>query len=329
MSVLVTGGAGFIGSHLTEALLERGETVWVLDDLSTGNLQNIWHLFEHPRFHFVEGSVLDEGVLAETMRHCRKVYHLAAAVGVKLVVDDPLRTLETNVRGTETVLRWALRLGCKVLVASTSEVYGKDTRNGEKFREDDDITLGVSLRWGYACSKALDEYLARAYWRQKGLPVVIARLFNTVGPRQSPAYGMVIPRFVRQALAGEPITVYGDGKQVRSFCYVGDAVRALIGLMETPGLEGEVFNVGNDEPITIEELAHKVKAMTNSPSEIVYVPYEQVYGADFEDIRYRVPDISKLRQAIGYEPTVPLDEILRRVIDYERARLGKTPSPTL
>ena len=320
---MVTGGAGFIGSDLVEALLERDEEVWVLDNLSTGNLQNIWHLFDNPRFHFVEGSVLDEPVLAEAMKRCRKVYHLAAAVGVKLVVDDPLHTLETNVRGTETVLRWALRLGCKVLVASTSEVYGKDTHNGTKFSETDDITLGVALRWGYACSKALDEYLARAYWRQKGLPVVIARLFNTVGPRQSPAYGMVIPRFVRQALKGDPITVYGDGKQVRSFCYVGDTVRALIGLMETPGLEGEVFNVGNDEPITIEELARKVKEMTGSPSEIVYVPYDQAYGPDFEDIRYRVPDISKLCQAIGFAPSVSLDEILRRVIDYERARLDK------
>ncbi len=321
MAVLVTGGAGFIGSHLSEALLERGEEVWVLDNLSTGNLQNIWHLFDHPRFHFVEGSVLDEVKLQEAMRPCRKVYHLAAVVGVKLVVQDPLGTLETNVRGTEAVLRNSLRFGCKVLIASTSEVYGKDTRNGEKFRENDDITLGTALRWGYACSKALDEYLARAYWRQKGLPVVIARLFNTVGPRQSPAYGMVIPRFVGQALKGEPITVYGDGKQVRSFCWVGDAVNALIGLMETPGLEGEVFNVGNDEPVTIEELAQKVKAMTDSPSDIIYVPYEQAYGPDFEDIRYRVPDISKLREAIGYEPTMNLDGILERVIAYERGKM--------
>lgn len=317
MSVLVTGGAGFIGSHLVEALLERGEEVWVLDDLSTGNLQNIWHLFDHPCFHFIEGSVLDETKLQEVMKPCRKVYHLAAAVGVKLVIQNPLGTLETNVRGTEMVLHYALRFGCKVLLASTSEVYGKDTRNSDKFREEDDITLGTALRWGYACSKALDEYLARAYWRQKGLPVVIARIFNTVGPRQSPAYGMVVPRFVRQALNGEPITVHGDGKQVRSFCYVGDTVQALIGLMEMPSLEGEVFNVGNDEPVTIEELADKVKAMTNSPSEIKYVPYEQVYGPDFEDIHYRVPDISKLRQAIGYEPTLNLDGILERVIEYE------------
>jgi len=320
MAVLITGGAGFIGSHLAEALLEIGEEVWVLDNLSTGSLQNIWHLFDNPRFHFVEGSVLDESKLIEAMRPCRKVYHLAAAVGVKLVVQDPLGTLETNVRGTENVLRVALQFGCKVLISSTSEVYGKDVRDGEKFRETDNIILGTAMRWGYACSKALDEYLSRAYWKQKGLPVVIARLFNTVGPRQSPAYGMVIPNFVRQALANEPITVYGDGKQVRSFCWVGDTVNALIKLMETPGLEGEIFNVGNDEPITIEELALKVKAMTNSSSEIVYIPYEQAYGHGFEDIRYRVPDITKLRQAIGYQPTLGIDGILERVIEYERSR---------
>jgi len=322
MAVLVTGGAGFIGSHLVEVLLKGGEEVWVLDNLSTGNLQNIWHLFDHPRFRFVEGSVLDEGKLVEAISTCRKVYHLAAAVGVKLVVEDPLGTLETNVRGTENVLRCSLRFGCKVLLASTSEVYGKDVQNEKgKFSEDDDITLGTALRWGYACSKALDEYLARAYWRQKGLPVVIARIFNTVGPRQSPAYGMVIPRFVQQALKGEPITVYGDGKQVRSFCHVSDTVCALVGLMETPGLEGEIFNVGNDEPITIEELARKVKETTNSPSEIVYVPYERAYGPDFEDIRYRVPDITKLRNTIGYEPTKRLDDILSEVIAYERSKL--------
>ncbi|MCX7642362.1 MAG: SDR family NAD(P)-dependent oxidoreductase [Armatimonadetes bacterium] len=322
MAVLVTGGAGFIGSHLVEALLKRGEEVWVIDNLSTGSLQNIQHLFCNPRFHFVEGDILDEQKLDEVMSYCCKVYHLAAAVGVRLVVQDPLRTLEINVRGTENVLRLALRYGCKVLLASTSEVYGKDVHDGQvKFSETDDITLGTALRWGYACSKAIDEYFARAYWRQKGLPVVIARIFNTVGPRQTPVYGMVVPRFVQQALMGEPITVYGDGKQVRSFCWVGDTVRALIGLMETPGLEGEVFNVGNDEPITIEELAYRVKEMTNSNSEIVYVPYEQAYGPDFEDIRYRVPDISKIRQAIGYQPTLDLNGILERVIEYERQRL--------
>lgn len=320
MAVLITGGAGFIGSHLAEALLESGEEVWVLDNLSTGSLRNIWHLIDNPRFHFVEGSILDESELEEAMRSCRKVYHLAAAVGVKLVVQDPLGTLETNVRGTENVLRIALRFGCKVLISSTSEVYGKDANNGEKFRETDNITLGTAMRWGYACSKAIDEYLSRAYWKQKGLPIVIARIFNTVGPRQSPAYGMVIPNFVRQALANEPITVYGDGKQVRSFCWVGDTVNALIKLMETPGLEGEIFNVGNDEPITIEELALKIKAMTNSSSKIVYIPYEQAYGPEFEDIRYRVPDITKLRQAIGYQPTLNIDEILQRVIEYERSK---------
>lgn len=323
MATLVTGGAGFIGSHLVEALLERGEEVWVLDDLSTGNLKNIWHLFDHPRFHFVEGSVLEEAKLEEAMRLCRKVYHLAAAVGVKLVVENPLGTLETNVRGTELVLRCALRFGCKVLLASTSEVYGKDASKKGRFLESDNIMLGTALRWSYACSKALDEYLARAYWQQKGLPVVIARIFNTVGPRQSPAYGMVLPRFVQQALRGEGITVYGDGKQVRSFCWVGDTVRGLIGLMEASQVEGEIFNVGNDEPITIEELAFKVKEKTNSPSEIVHLPYEQAYGPGFEDIYYRVPDISKLRRMIGYKPMVGLEEILQRVIAYEMQRLER------
>ena len=317
MAILVTGGAGFIGSHLVETLLNQGEEIWVLDDLSTGNLQNIWHLFENPHFHFVEGSVLDELKLKEIMRPSRMVYHLAAVVGVKLVVEEPLWTIETNVRGTELVLKLALQLGCKVLITSTSEVYGKDIRNGVRFREDDDLTLGTALRWGYACSKALDEYLARAYWQQKGLPVVIVRLFNTVGPRQSPAYGMVIPRFVKQALKGEPITVYGDGQQVRTFCWVGDVVQALIDLMKISKVEGEIFNVGNDEPVTIEELAKRVKRLTNSPSRIVCLPYEQVYGSDFEDIRYRVPDITKLQRAIDYKPTRCLDKILKRVIDYE------------
>ena len=317
MAILVTGGAGFIGSHLVETLLNQGEEIWVLDDLSTGNLQNIWHLFENPHFHFVEGSVLDELKLKEIMRPSRMVYHLAAVVGVKLVVEEPLRTLEVNVRGTELVLKLALQLGCKVLITSTSEVYGKDIRNGVRFREDDDLTLGTALRWGYACSKALDEYLARAYRQQKGLPVIIVRLFNTVGPRQSPAYGMVIPRFVKQALKGEPITVYGDGQQVRTFCWVGDAVRALMDLMKISKVEGEIFNVGNDEAVTIEELANRVKKLTNSPSRIVCLPYEQVYGSNFEDIRYRVPDITKLQRAIEYKPTMCLDEILKRVIDYE------------
>jgi len=317
MAILVTGVAGFIGSHLVDTLLNLGEEVWVVDDLSTGNLQNVFHLFENPHFHFVEGSVLDESKLKEIMQPCRIVYHLAAVVGVKLVVEEPLWTIETNVRGTELVLKLALQLGCKVLITSTSEVYGKDIRNGVRFREDDDLTLGTALRWGYACSKALDEYLARAYWQQKGLPVVIVRLFNTVGPHQSPAYGMVIPRFVKQALKGEPITVYGDGQQVRTFCWVGDVVQALIDLMKISKVEGEIFNVGNDEPVTIEELANRVKRLTNTQSRIVYLPYEQVFGSNFEDIRYRVPDITKLQRAIDYKPTRCLDKILKRVIDYE------------
>lgn len=318
MSVLITGGAGFIGSHLAEALLETGEEVWALDDLSTGNLRNILPLFEHPRFHFEEGSVLDAGKVRKVAANCRKIYHLAAVVGVRLVFEKPLETIETNVQGTEIVLKTALQYGCKVLIASTSEVYGKDTRNGDKFRETDDITLATSLRWGYACSKALDEYLARSYAQQKGLPVVIVRFFNTVGPRQSPAYGMVIPRFIRQALTGKPITIYGDGKQVRSFGWVGDVVRSIMQLMAISQSEGQVVNIGNDEPVTIEDLAHKIKAKTESDSQIAHIPYEQAYGPDFEDIRYRVPDIGKLRNIIAYEPTVNLEEILNRTIAFEK-----------
>lgn len=318
MSVLVTGGAGFIGSHLVEALLESGQTVYVLDDLSTGSLRNIRHLFDHPNFHFELGNVLEREKLNDLASECRYIYHLAAVVGVKLVFEQPLRTIESNVLGTSYVLEAALHHGCKVLLTSTSEVYGRDSVAGNRFKESDDLTLGTSIRWCYACSKALDEYLARAYAIEKGLAVVLVRLFNTVGPRQTGAYGMVVPRFVSQALEGKPITVYGDGKQVRSFAWVGDVVEALMALMNCEAAEGEVFNVGNDEPITIRELAEKVKEKARSSSPIVHIPYVEAYGEGFEDIRYRVPDITKVRQLIGYEPKVNLDEIIERVIEYYR-----------
>ncbi|HIE08992.1 MAG TPA: SDR family NAD(P)-dependent oxidoreductase [Armatimonadetes bacterium] len=329
MRVLVTGGAGFIGSHLCEKLLEEGYEVYALDDLSTGSLQNILHLMGEPRFHFVLGSILDEEEVDRLVAKCRQVYHLAAVVGVKLVFEDPIRTIEVNVRGTENVLEAALRHGRKVLIASTSEVYGKDVRNPTgKFKEEDDIIIGPSIRWCYACSKALDEYLARSYFIKKGLPVVIARLFNTVGPRQTGAYGMVIPRFVEQALTGKPITVYGDGEQVRSFCWVGDVVEAMMKLIDHPKAVGEVFNVGSDKPITINDLARKVKEKTGSKSPIQHIPYEEAYGPGFEDIRYRVPDISKIRNLIGFEPTLGIDEILERVIAFKRRELGLEGSPS-
>ncbi len=318
MRALITGGAGFIGSHLAEALLAEGAEVVLLDDLSTGRLENVRHLLERPAVTFVRGSVLDPDVVDAQVRRCDQVYHLAAAVGVRLVFQHPVRTIETNVRGTQVVLEAALRHGRPVFVSSTSEVYGKDVGNrGGGFRESDDVTFGTSLRWCYAASKALDEYLARAYHAEKGLPVVIGRFFNTVGPRQSDAYGMVVPRFVRQALAGRPITVYGDGTQVRSFGWVGDVVRATVALMKTPAAVGGVFNIGSDEPITIRDLAVRVKTLAASRSEIVFIPYEAAYGEGFEDIRYRVPDITRLRQTIGYRPTVSLDDMLRAVIRYE------------
>jgi UDP-glucose 4-epimerase len=323
MKALVTGGAGFIGSHLAEALLAREDDVVVLDDLSTGSLQNILPVMRHPRFQFVLGSILDRQAVADAVAACDVVYHLAAAVGVRLVFEEPVRTIETNVEGTQRVLDACLRHGRKVLIASTSEVYGKDVRTDRgRFHEDENITIGPSIRWSYATSKALDEFLARAYSKEKGLPIVIARFFNTVGTRQSAAYGMVMPRFVEQALRGEPITVYGDGSQVRTFTWVGDTVDAILRLMDTPDAEGEIFNVGSDEPVTMQELAERVRGVTESSSPITMTPYEQAYGPGFEDVRYRVPDITKLRTLTGYTPTLGLDEILIRVVEYSRQRLN-------
>lgn len=320
MRALITGGAGFVGSHLAELLLARGNEVFVLDNLSTGSISNIAHLKGRPGFHYTIDSVNNEPVLAELVDQSDVVFHLAAAVGVKLIVEQPVHTIETNVRGTEVVLTHANKKKKLVLIASTSEVYGKNA--AVPFTEDADLVLGPTLkhRWAYACSKAIDEFLALAYWKEKKLPVIVVRLFNTVGPRQTGQYGMVIPNFVRQALAGQPITVFGDGSQTRSFTYVGDVVDALARLVLEPAAVGGVFNVGNVHEISIRALAERVKALAGSTSEIVTIPYDQAYEAGFEDMPRRVPDISRIAALIGYEPKVQLDEILTRVIDYFRTR---------
>jgi UDP-glucose 4-epimerase len=320
MKVLITGGAGFVGSHLSDALLERGDEVAILDNLSTGSIDNIAHLKGHARFSYTIDAVENERLLAELIDAADVVVHLAAAVGVKLIVEQPVHTIETNVHGTEVVLKHANKKKKLVLLASTSEVYGKSAV--VPFREDHDLVLGPSSkhRWAYACSKLIDEFLGLAYWKERKLPVIIVRLFNTVGPRQTGQYGMVIPNFVRQALSGQPITVFGDGTQSRSFTYVGDVVRAMLALIDTPAAVGQVFNLGNGEEISILELARKVKQLTGSSSEIVLIPYEQAYESGFEDMPRRVPDISKVNALVGYEPTVGLDEILTRVIESFRLR---------
>ena len=318
MRVFITGGAGFVGSHLCEALLERGDEVSVLDNLSTGSIDNIAHLKGHPRFRYTIDTVENEPLLAELIDRADVVVHLAAAVGVKLIVEQPVHTIETNVHGTEVVLRHANKKKKLVLIASTSEVYGKSTT--VPFAENADLVLGPTSkhRWAYACSKLIDEFLALAYWKERKLPVIVVRLFNTVGPRQTGQYGMVIPNFVRQALAGQPITVFGDGTQSRSFTYVGDVVRALIALIDEPRAVGQVFNIGNGREISIGDLAEKVKTLTGSNSEIVRIPYDQAYESGFEDMPRRVPDITKIAQLVGYAPTVELDEILDRVIEFFR-----------
>jgi UDP-glucose 4-epimerase len=317
MRVLITGGAGFIGSHLADAYIGRGDEVYVVDDLSTGSIDNIHHLKQHPRFQYTVESVRNVPVVAELVDRCDVVFHLAAAVGVRLIVESPVRTIETNVHGTEVVLAAANKKKKKVLVASTSEVYGLSTQT--PFREDGQLVFGASSksRWSYACSKALDEFLALAYWRERKLPVTIVRLFNTVGPRQTGQYGMVIPNFVKQALAGRPITVYGDGKQTRCFCYVGDVVGALVRLMDSDQAVGEVFNIGSTEEVSILELAERVRKLTGSTSEIVLVPYDEAYEEGFEDMPRRVPDIGKVRALTGFEPQTRLDEILRSVIAFQ------------
>jgi UDP-glucose 4-epimerase len=318
-SILITGGAGFIGSHLADALIERGDRVAIIDDLSTGAVANIRHLKGHPNFSYTLDTIANEAVLAELIDESDAVVHLAAAVGVQLIVQSPVRTIETNVNGTELVLRWAAKKGKTVLIASTSEVYGKSER--APFREDDDLVLGPSTinRWSYACSKLLDEFLALAYHKERDLPVIIARLFNTVGPRQTGRYGMVVPRFVRAALRDVPLRVYGDGQQTRCFCYVGDTVRALIALLDHPDAVGKVFNVGNPQEVSILELAQRVVKLAESSSPIMLVPYEHAYEAGFEDMRRRVPDISRLTALTGFRPTLDLDDIIRTVIEYEQA----------
>lgn len=319
LTYLITGGAGFIGSHLCETLLAQGCRVSVIDDLSTGSIDNIRHLLSHQDFHFVYSSITNEVVLDRLASEADIIVHLAAAVGVQLIVSCPVRTIQTNIMGTEAVLRAAVRYQAKVILASTSEVYGKGNRI--PFREDDDVVLGPTIRnrWSYAASKMVDEFLALAYYQEKQLPVAIARLFNTVGPRQTGRYGMVIPRFVQQALAGEPLTVYGDGTQSRCFLHVQDAVRALAALASAPEAIGEVFNIGQVQEITILDLARKVITMVagesiNPDSRIQFVPYGQAYSPGFEDMQRRVPDISKIYQYLGWQPTRELSEILQDVI---------------
>jgi len=316
---LITGGAGFIGSHLADSLLSRGDEVTVLDDLSTGAIRNIRHLKDQPGFNYVVGTLLNPPLLAELVDDADQVFHLAAAVGVRLIVESPVRTIETNVKTTELVLAAACKKKKKVFVASTSEVYGKSA--AVPFREDGDLVLGATSRgrWSYACSKAIDEFLAIAYWRERHCPTVIGRCFNTVGPRQTGHYGMVVPRFVKQALHDEPITVYGDGHQTRCFTHVSDAVRAMIGLMDADHTVGEVYNLGSEKETTILELAERVKQLTESKSPITFVPYTEAYGDNFEDMPRRVPSLEKIHAAIGWEPKIELDEILQSVIEYERS----------
>lgn len=321
MRVLVTGGAGFIGSHLVDALLEQGHTVVALDDLSTGNLDNLKGASAHPGFQFVEGSILDPALVSKLVSQVDEVYHLAAAVGVKFVLDNPLRSLLTNIRGTEEVLEAADRHGKKkVVLFSSSEVYGKGA--SIPFHEDDDRLLGPTsvLRWSYAASKAVDEFLALGYYHERRLPVTVVRCFNTCGPRQSPHYGMVIPRFVERALRNEPILVYGDGLQSRCFSSVHDVVRGVLMLANEPRAIGEVFNIGTKEEVSVAELARRIKAMTGSSSPIEMVGYEAIYGTRFEDMQRRVPSLDKIRGICGYEPQVSLDQLLHDTIEHVRAR---------
>jgi nucleoside-diphosphate-sugar epimerase len=320
MRALITGGAGFIGSHLSEALLDAGHHVIVLDNLSTGSIDNITHLKGRAGFSYHIESVNNEPLLAELIDQADVVFHFAAAVGVRLIVEQPVHTIETNVHGTEVVLKHANKKKKLVFLASTSEVYGKS--DDVPFREDSDLVLGPTAkhRWAYACSKAIDEFLALAYWKERKLPIVIVRFFNTVGPRQTGQYGMVIPNFVRQALAGEAITVFGDGTQSRSFTHVTDVVGALIALMNEPKAIGQVINIGNTEEITMRGLAERVRSLTGSTSSIRLVPYHEAYESGFEDMPRRLPDLSKIQSMIGYRPRFSLDDILVHVIEYFRSQ---------
>src|SRR4051794_16796793 len=320
MRVLITGGAGFIGSHLSEALLDAGHQVVVLDNLSTGSIDNIVHLKGRAGFKYQIDSVMNEPLIAEMIDSADVVFHFAAAVGVKLIVEQPVHTIETNVHGTEVVLKHANKKKKLVVIASTSEVYGKSL--DVPFREDSDLVLGPTPkhRWAYACSKALDEFLALAYWKERKLPVIIVRFFNTVGPRQTGQYGMVVPNFVRQALAGEPITVFGDGTQSRSFTHVADVVGALVKLVNEPRSIGQVINIGSTQEVTMSRLAERVRDLSGSKSPIKFIPYEQAYESGFEDMPRRVPDLTRVKGLIGYEPQHQLDAILTQVIDYFRRK---------
>jgi UDP-glucose 4-epimerase len=330
MKVLITGGAGFIGSHLAERYLSRGDEVYVIDDLSTGAMENIRHLKEDPLFNLNIDTITNYRLVSELVDLCDITYHLAASVGVRLIVESPVRAIETNIRGTEIVLSVAAKKRKRVLITSTSEVYGKLDR--VPFREDDDLVMGPTSkgRWSYACSKAIDEFLAIAYWKEKRVPTVIARLFNTVGPRQTGRYGMVIPSFVRQAITGEDITVYGDGSQRRCFTHVDDAVGALMRLAEHPAAVGEAYNIGSNQEVTILEVAERIKRLAASDSRIVFVPYDQAYEEGFEDMMRRVPDITKIGKLVGYVPKITLDDILESVIEYQRVKMDSwlgTPAP--
>jgi UDP-glucose 4-epimerase len=322
MKAFITGGAGFIGSHLAHRLIARGDQVIVLDDLSTGSMDNIADLVGRPGFEHRIGDATHQALVTELADRCDVTVHLAAAVGVRLIVEKPVHTIETNVRATECVLAAAAKKQKPVLVASTSEVYGKGSK--VPFEETDDLTLGPTShsRWAYACSKALDEWLALAYWREKGVPVTVARLFNTVGPRQTGRYGMVLPNFAAQALRGEPLTVYGSGEQSRCFGHVNDAIESIVRLIATPAAVGQVFNIGNDEEVTILDLAKRVRAAANSDSEIRFVPYSEAYAEGFEDMMRRVPDVRKLERTIGFRPRTPLDTIITDVLADQRERLS-------
>jgi len=318
MVALVTGGAGFIGSHVAEQLLKMGNRVLVIDNLSTGKRENISHLEGDEKFSFIQGTILNEPLMERLVNECDIIYHLAAAVGVEFIIGNPIRSIEINVLGTEIVLRLAEKNKKRIIIASSSEIYGKNQK--KIFQESNDRVLGTTLthRWSYSCSKALGEFLALAYWREKHLPVIIVRLFNTCGPRQRGNYGMVVPRFIEQAISGKPITIYGDGNQTRSFAYISDVVNGMVSLAIHPGAVGEIFNMGGEQEIAISDLAKKVKRLTKSNSEIVYLPYEKVYGEGFEDMRHRIPDTTKIRNLIGYVPRIGLDDALKKTIEYHR-----------
>jgi UDP-glucose 4-epimerase len=319
---LITGGAGFIGSHLAEVLIEQGWVVEVIDDLSTGSIENISHLKGHANFSYVLDTVMNRPLMLELVDRADVVFHLAAAVGVRLIVEQPVHTIETNIKATEIVLELCARKRKPVLISSTSEVYGKLDR--PMFKEEDDLVLGSTsrARWCYAASKIIDEFLAKAYFKEKRLPVVVVRVFNTIGPRQTGQYGMVVPRFVEQALMREPITVYGDGSQRRSFTWVGDVVNAMINLIENAKAYGEVFNIGHTKEISIYELAVLVKDLTQTTSEIIFVPYEEAYELGFEDMSRRLPDISKVQRLVGYQPSMDLREMIERIIGYYQEKLA-------